>query len=178
MTVDFGYTGLYYHQPSGLNLALYREYSPSLGRWISRDPITTLAAVVVKRSYSYNPPPTTMPFRVGGVIPYYLPPDSSADFVTGGVNLYEYVLADPINLIDPLGLKHCCPADVEAAQHDCSLAEIAAGLGAVAVVSSCGPLVAAPELAFWEAFNCVGLVHSEIVLAAVAWEECHKCDNQ
>jgi RHS repeat-associated protein len=39
MSVDFGFTGHYFHQPSGMNLALYRAYSPSLGRWISRDPI-------------------------------------------------------------------------------------------------------------------------------------------
>ena len=35
---DFGYTGHYCHQPSGLHLALYRAYSADLGRWISRDP--------------------------------------------------------------------------------------------------------------------------------------------
>ncbi len=40
INVDFGYTGLYYHQPSGLNFAPYREYSPALGRWINRDPLT------------------------------------------------------------------------------------------------------------------------------------------
>jgi RHS repeat-associated protein len=39
MTVDFGYTGHYFHQPSGLNLAMYRAYSPTLGRWINRHPI-------------------------------------------------------------------------------------------------------------------------------------------
>jgi RHS repeat-associated protein len=39
MTVDFGYTGHYFHQASGLNLTLYRAYDPTLGRWISRDPI-------------------------------------------------------------------------------------------------------------------------------------------
>ena len=36
---DFGFTGDYYHQPSGLCLAPYREYAPGLGRWLSRDPI-------------------------------------------------------------------------------------------------------------------------------------------
>jgi RHS repeat-associated protein len=36
---DFGFTGHYYHQPSGLNLALYRAYDADLGRRISRDPI-------------------------------------------------------------------------------------------------------------------------------------------
>lgn len=39
ISVDFGYTGHYFHQPSGLNLAMYRAYSPALGRWINRDPI-------------------------------------------------------------------------------------------------------------------------------------------
>lgn len=36
---DFGYTGHYYHAPSGLELALYRAYDPDLGRWLSRDPL-------------------------------------------------------------------------------------------------------------------------------------------
>jgi RHS repeat-associated protein len=39
MNVDFGYTGHYFHAPSGLSLTLYRAYNPALGRWISRDPI-------------------------------------------------------------------------------------------------------------------------------------------
>ena len=36
---DFGYTGHYFDRPTGLNLALYRGYSPLLGRWLSMDPI-------------------------------------------------------------------------------------------------------------------------------------------
>ena len=40
MTVDFGYTGHYFHQSSGLNFSKYRAYNPTLGRWISRDPIS------------------------------------------------------------------------------------------------------------------------------------------
>jgi RHS repeat-associated protein len=36
---DFGFTGHYYHAPSGLHLALYRAYNADLGRWLSRDPI-------------------------------------------------------------------------------------------------------------------------------------------
>jgi RHS repeat-associated protein len=38
-TADFGYAGMYYHAPSGLNLTLYRAYDPDLGRWPNRDPI-------------------------------------------------------------------------------------------------------------------------------------------
>ena len=39
MNFDFGFTGHYFHQPSGMNLAKYRAYNPTLGRWISRDPL-------------------------------------------------------------------------------------------------------------------------------------------
>lgn len=36
---DFGFTGLYFHDRSGLNLTHFRVYSPGLARWISRDPL-------------------------------------------------------------------------------------------------------------------------------------------
>jgi RHS repeat-associated protein len=36
---DFVFTGHYYHARSGLYLTMYRAYSPTLGRWLSRDPI-------------------------------------------------------------------------------------------------------------------------------------------
>lgn len=36
---DFQYAGYYMHAPSGLNLTVYRAYTPAQGRWINRDPI-------------------------------------------------------------------------------------------------------------------------------------------
>jgi RHS repeat-associated protein len=39
LDADFGFTGHYHNQPSGLHLALYRGYDADLNRWISRDPI-------------------------------------------------------------------------------------------------------------------------------------------
>lgn len=36
---DFAFTGHYYHARSGLYLTMYRAYSPTIGRWLSRDPI-------------------------------------------------------------------------------------------------------------------------------------------
>ncbi len=39
---DFGFTGYYYHAPSGLHLALYRAYDADVGRWLSRDPLGEL----------------------------------------------------------------------------------------------------------------------------------------
>jgi RHS repeat-associated protein len=37
LEADFGFTGFYRHQTSGLNLTLYRAYNAELGRWLSRD---------------------------------------------------------------------------------------------------------------------------------------------
>ncbi len=36
---DFQYAGYYSHMRSGLNMTWFRQYSASLGRWLSRDPI-------------------------------------------------------------------------------------------------------------------------------------------
>lgn len=53
MNVDFGYTGHYFHQPSGLNLAMYRAYSPTMGRWISRDPLENAEMKQGPNLYAY-----------------------------------------------------------------------------------------------------------------------------
>jgi RHS repeat-associated protein len=37
-SANFQFSCYYFHAPSELNLCLYRTYSPSLGRWTSRDP--------------------------------------------------------------------------------------------------------------------------------------------
>jgi RHS repeat-associated protein len=84
VSADFGFTGLYYHQPSGLNLAPFRGYSPSLGRWISRDPMAS---------------PTFL-----GVDPSHLKPYKGVGELILGPNLYEYVGDAPIGNIDILGL--------------------------------------------------------------------------
>jgi RHS repeat-associated protein len=53
MTVDFGYTGHYFHAPSGLNLTRYRAYNPELGRWISRDPLKDAEMTEGPNLYEY-----------------------------------------------------------------------------------------------------------------------------
>jgi len=52
---DFGYTGHYIHQSSGLALAMYRAYDANIGRWTSRDPIG-LAGGINLYVYVYNNP--------------------------------------------------------------------------------------------------------------------------
>jgi len=50
---DFGFTGHYYHAPSGLQLALYRAYSAELGRWLNRDPLKNAELVQGPNLYGY-----------------------------------------------------------------------------------------------------------------------------
>lgn len=52
---DFGFTGHYYHEPSGLHFAPFRAYSAELGRWISRDPIGEVGGINLYTYVSNNP---------------------------------------------------------------------------------------------------------------------------
>jgi RHS repeat-associated protein len=74
---DIGYTGMFQHRPSGLALAVFRPYSPGMGRWLSRDPLGEFANFTNQRTAS-------MPVTV---------------------NLYALASNGPINGIDPSGLS-------------------------------------------------------------------------
>jgi len=52
---DFGFTGHYFHAPSGLHLAMYRAYDAELGRWLSRDPIAEDGGINLY-AYCYGDP--------------------------------------------------------------------------------------------------------------------------
>ena len=78
---DFGYTGHYYHAPSGLHLALYRVYDADTGRWINRDPIQERGGLNLYEYVGNNP---LTRFDPNGLIgdgvnppPKGLPPDQA-----------------------------------------------------------------------------------------------------
>jgi RHS repeat-associated protein len=67
----FGYTGDFWHSPSGLDLTLFRGYDPNLGRWLSRDPLgesfgSNLYAYVTGNPVSQNDPFGLWGFGVTG----------------------------------------------------------------------------------------------------------------
>jgi len=55
LDADFDYAGYYQHQPSGLNLTMFRAYNPNLARWISRDPIAERGGINLY-GYVFNNP--------------------------------------------------------------------------------------------------------------------------
>jgi RHS repeat-associated protein len=52
---DFGFTGFYFHGPSGLNFSPTRAYDSDLGRWVNRDPISELGGINLYGYVSNNP---------------------------------------------------------------------------------------------------------------------------
>jgi RHS repeat-associated protein len=88
LDADFGFTGHYYHAPSGLDLTLYRAYSADLGRWLNRDPMGERRFEVARNAHFQNSPALHPPAEI-----------------TEGPNLYAYVGNDPLQFMDPLGLS-------------------------------------------------------------------------
>jgi RHS repeat-associated protein len=56
---DFGFTGFYRHQPTGLSLALFRAYDPDTGRWTARDPAGESVGPNLYAYANNNPPNET-----------------------------------------------------------------------------------------------------------------------
>ncbi|HZP58800.1 MAG TPA: RHS repeat-associated core domain-containing protein, partial [Opitutaceae bacterium] len=52
---DFGFQGMYYHQPSGLSFTLTRAYDPNLDRWLTRDTIGEAGGINVYQFVENDP---------------------------------------------------------------------------------------------------------------------------
>ena len=92
LDAELGYTGHCFHQPSGVNLALYRAYDPGIGRWLSRDPYRT-------PTYTMTSSPWQPAKRRG-----FGATNEGAELLPEGPNLYTYVGNNAANTIDVLGL--------------------------------------------------------------------------
>jgi len=62
LEADFGFTGHYRHQASGLNLTLFRAYDSEEGRWLSRDPIGEEGGINLYGYVANNPVRWVDPF--------------------------------------------------------------------------------------------------------------------
>jgi RHS repeat-associated protein len=84
ISIDFGFTGHYFHQTSGLNLTRTRAYSPTLGRWLSRDPIAEVGGVNLYGYVSNDPINFWDPFGLidvlVGIAPRWFTPAQLADY--------------------------------------------------------------------------------------------------
>ena len=65
LDADFAFTGHYLDAPSGLLLTVFRAYSPSQGRWLSRDPLGETAAMVGNLFTYANNNPVNLIDRLG-----------------------------------------------------------------------------------------------------------------
>ena len=72
LEADYGFTGFYRHQASGLNLTLYRVYDPELGRWLARDPIGEIGGLNLYGYVANNVLNYVDPF---GLVSFPMPPN-------------------------------------------------------------------------------------------------------
>lgn len=118
----FGFTGLYFHPPSGLTLPWYRAYDPALGRWLSDDPIGVEGGLNFQVYAGSNPvryrdPDGRNPLagvwpgvQIGGTIGG--PVGAIAGGIVGGIvtglaaaAIHEYFVKPPADAYDPNGAK-------------------------------------------------------------------------
>jgi RHS repeat-associated protein len=92
LDTEFGFTGHYYHEVSGLFLTLYRAYDPETGRWISRDPIAEDGGLNLY-AYAFNDP-------VGLADPLGLDPSMNDLF---WVNVYDNGASDAGRFLKRVG---------------------------------------------------------------------------
>ena len=111
LDADFGFTGQYYHQPSGLHLALYRAYDPDLGRWISRDPLQNAEFVQGANLYGYvgnSPDNFVDSFGLARTLR-----DLISALVTAGVMTWQSYFGNPLEIKAPKTPTSCRVADDE-----------------------------------------------------------------
>jgi RHS repeat-associated protein len=113
---DFQFAAYYFHAPSGLSLTLNRNYSASLGRWMSRDPIGEIPGDKTQRDVFWalannpemktalpNPSLMTLASFWGGSAA--MPALFGSRYRHQSYNqLYGYMENDPLGGTDPEGL--------------------------------------------------------------------------
>jgi len=92
LTVNLRFPGQYFDEEAELHYNYYRTYDPSLGRYLTADPIGILQ--------DYSDPQMQVAIRQG-----ILQPSSGSSLN----HVYNYVDQNPTNVIDPFGLFYSVP---------------------------------------------------------------------
>jgi RHS repeat-associated protein len=95
---DLGFAGLFHNNASHLDVATFRAYDSTSGRWLNRDPI----GEIVRPTFTTLLHPST---RVLGLSVIRSTAEHQTTFNSVEANLYAYVVNDPVDSSDPSGLQ-------------------------------------------------------------------------
>jgi RHS repeat-associated protein len=119
---DWGFTGHYHHEKSGLHLAPFRAYDADLGRWLSRDPLGEAGGINLYEYALSNP--------VNFVDPLGL---NAASFTAGFVDSFTWGLGSyAMSGLGVDGINRCSTAYLLGGLSGFGL-QIAAGAGGLVV---------------------------------------------
>ena len=97
--IPFGFAGGLYDRDTGLVKFGFRDYDPNVGRWIAKDPIGFAGSDI--NLYGYiSEDPILKPWNPN--VPFLLP---HLLRIPSLLNAYIYTCNNPINWVDPYGLK-------------------------------------------------------------------------
>ncbi|MCZ7592120.1 MAG: RHS repeat-associated core domain-containing protein [Kiritimatiellae bacterium] len=94
----------------------------------------------------------------------------------GGINLYSFIVNSPLSHADYLGLRNCCPEELERARAACFEARIALGLALAASALACTP--PSVLIPVFGPLGCSLAVHAAAFALYQERSACTQCDNQ
>jgi RHS repeat-associated protein len=101
----FRFSTKYFDVETGLGYWGYRYYSPTTGRWLSRDPIEEPGAVLSRQAAR---PVTTCRADALSYVGSPLTEPTGTFHEQEELNLYQYAKGAPTNHVDPFGLSAYC----------------------------------------------------------------------
>jgi len=142
------FPGQYCDQETGLHYNYFRDYCPRIGRYLEPDPLNAGSIVLLRQALK------TRDF-------FDELPQTALGYANDIINLYPYVLNNPVNRIDTYGLFEWITFGYGAFEVSVGIQSVAAGFGIILGTGTIGTPVGV--LAVYEGFFLVGVGLTDVI---------------